>query len=48
MDLGNATDRGGILTVPMGYTWLASSGWQERSKKLFEAAADVAGALGGK
>jgi hypothetical protein len=45
---GFVTDQGQILTIGVGYPWYAGSGWQERSRKLYEAAADVAGALGRK
>jgi hypothetical protein len=48
MHLAWATDLGQILSAPTGYTWFAGSGWQERSKKLYETAADVTMALGGK
>jgi len=45
MHMHNATDRGQILSIPMGYGWYAGSGWQERTKKLFDAAAEAAEAL---
>jgi hypothetical protein len=35
-------------TSEVGYQWYVSSGWQQRSGKLFSAAAEVAERLGAK
>jgi hypothetical protein len=45
---GGYTDKGQCLTRGLGYGWYAQSGWQERSKKLFDAAAEASAALGGR
>jgi hypothetical protein len=36
----------GVLWGRMGLGWYAASGWQERSKELFDAAAEVAARMG--
>ncbi|MCX7806952.1 MAG: hypothetical protein N3A38_17470, partial [Planctomycetota bacterium] len=40
--------RGAILGWPLSVAWFGGSGWQDRNEALFEAAAEVAAALGTK